>query len=307
MHIALAVDRAYVPWSAVTALSCVDHGGPDVTVHVLHDGSLDRDRDIGPLASMVEAAGGRFVGHVLDDERLAALPSIAPYGSVVWLRFLLPEVLPEVGRVLYVDADTLAVSDLAPLMDADLGGAAIGAVANVVYPEHRDHLRALGFDDYRRFLNSGVLLLDLDRFRAEGISETLLAVARDRAVDLKWPDQDVLNLVFAGRWHALDARWNAQQTLWIEPELAEDVLGADAADGARSAPGILHFEGPDLAKPWHTLNTHPWRGAWRATLARTPWRDVGLQGRSLTTTLLRAVPERTRVRAYRRLLRWRGQ
>jgi lipopolysaccharide biosynthesis glycosyltransferase len=307
MHVALAVDRAYLPWSAVAALSCVDHGGPDVTIHVLHDGSLDRGEDIGRLSSMVEAAGGTLVDHVVDDQRIVALPSIAPYGRVVWLRFLLPEVLPEVSRVLYIDADTLVVSDPAPLMGADLGGAPLGAVANVVYPEHRAHLRALGFDDYRRFLNSGVLLFDLDRFRAEGISESLLAVARDRAADLQWPDQDVLNLVFAERWHALDPRWNAQQTLWIEPALAADVLGAAAADEARASPGILHFEGPDLAKPWHTLNTHPWRGEWRATLARTPWRGIGLEDRSLTTMLLRAVPERTRVRAYRRLLRWRGR
>ena len=306
MHAALAVDRAYVPWAAVAALSCVEHGGVDVTVHVLHDGSLGGD-DIGRLSSMVEAAGGTLVDHVVDDQRIGALPSIPPYGRVVWLRFLLPEVLPEVSRVLYIDADTLVVSDLAPLMGVDLGGAPLGAVANVVYREHRAHLRDLGFDDYRRFLNSGVLLLDLDRLRAEGTSDELLEVARDRAADLKWPDQDVLNLVFAGRWHALDARWNAQQTLWIEPELAADVLGSVAADEARAAPGVLHFEGPDLAKPWHTLNTHPWRGVWRATLARTPWRDVGLQDRSLTTMLLRALPERTRVRAYRRVLRWRGR
>ena len=307
MHIALAVDQAYLPWSAVAVLSCLDHGGPDVTVHVLHDGSLGRGGDIQRLSSMVQEAGRTFVDHVVDDPRVATLPSIAPYGSVVWLRFLLPEVLPEVDRVLYIDADTLVVSDLAPLMGVDLGEAPLGAVANVVYAEHRPHLRALGFEDYRRFLNSGVLLFDLDQFRAEGISEALLTVARDRAAELKWPDQDVLNLVLAGRWHPLDARWNAQQTLWIEPELAADVLGGEVADEAKASPGILHFEGPDLAKPWHTLNTHPWRGQWRATLARTPWRDVGLQDRSLTTMLLRAVPEHTRVRAYRRLLRWRGR
>src|SRR4051794_17615144 len=258
MHVALAVDRSYLPWGAVAALSCVEHGGPDVTVHLLQDGSLGAD-DVQKLSSTVQGAGGRLVSHVVDDQRIATLPSIEPYGSVVWLRFLLPDVLQDVDRVLYIDADTLVVSDPAPLLATDLVEAPLAAVPNVVYREHRAHLQALGFDDYRRFLNSGVLVLDLDRFRAEGEADTLLEVAHARAAELQWPDQDVLNLVFAGRWHVLHPRWNAQQTLWIEPELAADVLGAGAADEARSSPAILHFEGPDLAKPWHALNTHPWR------------------------------------------------
>ena len=85
------------------------------------------------------------------------------------------------------------------------------------------------------------------------------------------------------------------------------MYGAEAAADARGNPAILHFEGPSLCKPWHALNTHPWRERWWATLARTPWAGTRPEDRGPATMALRFFPERLRIRAYGRLLRWRRE
>jgi lipopolysaccharide biosynthesis glycosyltransferase len=225
----------------------------------------------------------------------------------VWLRCLLADLLPEVDRVLYLDADILVCSPLDALFSIDLGAAPLAAAPNVVQPADRSRILQLGIDDYRRFLNAGVLLMDLQRLRAENASTALMEVAATTGEDLQWADQDALNVVFADRWHVLHPRWNAQNTLWTASDVADDVLGSLQADQARRSPAILHFEGPTLCKPWHALNTHPWRDEWWATLARTPWAETPAEDRGAATAALRLLPEAPRIWIYRRLIGWRAR
>jgi lipopolysaccharide biosynthesis glycosyltransferase len=165
----------------------------------------------------------------------------------------------------------------------------------------------LGIEDHRTFFNAGVLVLDLERFRAENSRSRLLALAATRAEELAMADQDALNLVFAGRWRALHPRWNAQNTLWNSPEVANELFGETLAAEARQSPAILHFEGPSLCKPWHALNSHLWRDTWWATLARTPWAGTRAEDQGPATAVLRVLPNSLRVLGYRGLLGWRNR
>src|SRR5688500_18132312 len=117
---------------------------------------------------MVEAAGAVLHLHEIAPTTVDHLPALDRFGTIVWLRFLLPELLPDLERVLYLDADTLAVAPLEPLFALGLDGCPIGAVANVVDEGLWPHVRGLGIDDPTQFFNSGVLLMDLAALRAEG-------------------------------------------------------------------------------------------------------------------------------------------
>ena len=57
--------------------------------------------------------------------------------------------LHEVDRVLYLDADTIAVDSVAELFSLDLDGAAIAAVDNVTEPGRRDFEAELGLPETR--------------------------------------------------------------------------------------------------------------------------------------------------------------
>lgn len=304
-HVALVTDAGYVPWCATAVRSLLDaHPGRDLHVHVLHDGSVPpADREA--LAAMASPPA-RVEWHEVDARAVAHLPALDRFGRIVWLRFLLPELLADVERCLYLDADVLVVDDLGPLLTLDLDGAALGAAANVVPPEDRPRLAAIGVTDHRTFLNSGVLVMDLARLRAEG----LLAQAGDAVAAfgdaIVWPDQDVLNIVHAGRWRPIHPRFNAQNSLFAWPDLAGEVLGPAAVAEAVERPAVVHFEGPSLCKPWHALSTHPWRDRYRATLARTPWADVPLDDDTPGTRAVARLPERWQLGAYRGLVRARS-
>jgi len=301
LSIALVTDAGYLPWCATALLSCVDaHPGQDLDLHVVHDGTVDAT-DAKRLAGLVPAPATLTV-HAVEAARVRHLPRIARFGSVVWLRFLLPDLLPDRQRVTYLDADTFVVDDLSSLATVELDGAPVAAVANVVPAPDWPRLAGLGFGDPADVLNSGVLVMDLARMRAEDtwgqVGDTVSAFAGQIA----WPDQDALNLVCAGRWTHLHPRFNAQNSVFAWPEQAQAVFGATAVAEAVADPAIVHFEGPVLCKPWHALSTHPWRDRYRATLARTPWASTALDDDVRSVRLISRLPARWHLPAYRGLV-----
>jgi lipopolysaccharide biosynthesis glycosyltransferase len=164
----------------------------------------------------------------------------------------------------------------------------------------RSHLASLGIDDAARYFNAGVLVVNLDQWRRERATDNLVRFVTSREA-LSWFDQDALNSVFAGRWKPLHPRWNAMNSLWTWPDLAADIFGTAAVREATSNPGILHFEGPSLSKPWHYLCPHPWRSEYRSTLVRTPWGGTALEDRTLSTMLIARLPRQRQLAAYVRL------
>jgi lipopolysaccharide biosynthesis glycosyltransferase len=303
IHLATGTNAAYLHWCATAVLSAIE-ATPErpLTVHVI----VDDDVDVGSRERLTKMAAARdaavdFVA--VDRTRLADLPEAVRHhgGAISCARFLLPEQLGDVDRLVYLDADTLVTDSLAELAGVGLGDHPLGAVVNVIEPRMRWHLERLGLDA-RPYLNSGVLVLDLDRLRHEGSADRLLSCVRERGEALMWVDQDALNLVHGDEWLAVHPRWNAQNSFWRWPDLAAAALGADLHREAVQRPGVVHFEGPSIAKPWHYLCTHPMRAPYRATAARTPWGRVTLADRTLVTRLIATAPPSWRLPAYVRLV-----
>ena len=138
--------------------------------------------------------------------------STATYiSTMTFARLLIPSVFPEsVSRVLYLDADLLVLGNLSPLWDLDLDGHVIGGVIDAI----DSHIKANtpGFERVprvREYFNAGVLLIDLDRWRKECISERALEYLSQTPLS-PYSDQDALNVACDGRWKQLDPRWNFQ-------------------------------------------------------------------------------------------------
>ncbi len=275
LHISCAVESDYVVHSAAMLHSVLSHSSPlAVHVHYLPSPRLPQeDRDL--LASMVTGLGGQIDFHEIADERLAGLPRSAAFPSSVWHRILLPELVPEVDRVLYLDADTIVVDDLGPLWDTDLGGRPLAAVTNVLQHDHRHHPAALGLAGPELYLNSGVLLMDLEQMRHDDTTAALRRVAGERGTALGAVDQDALSLVLGEQRVALHPRWNCMNSIYAF-DSSEEVFGREQRAEAIARPAIRHFEGPGRNKPWHEHCLAPLRERYFEHRAATPWPEVEL-------------------------------
>jgi lipopolysaccharide biosynthesis glycosyltransferase len=223
---------------------------------------------------MLDHLGAGYTFHRIERERVTGLPVVQMFTAAMWYRIFLPELIPEADRVLYLDVDTIAVDDISPLWELDLGENYLAAVTNVLMPPDRERPASLGIASHRYF-NSGVLLMNLTAMRADDRPRALYDFAAARP-HLKWPDQDTLNVVLGARRLDLAPRWNAMNSLWFE--WSTGVFSADELEEARKNPAIRHFEGPDRYKPWHHRAPREAKKLYARHRRKTPWPTLELDG-----------------------------
>jgi len=194
-----------------------------------------------------------------------------------YMRFFAPEILaPEVRRLIYLDSDLIVLNDLKPLWRKDLGGRPVAGVSD---PFGASRRRTLGMPSEAPYVNSGVLLLDLDIWRAEQLCERLISYVEREGDRLLFHDQDALNAVLYRSIALLDPRWNVQAKMLRPPRSRPD-LRTPAILAAVQAPAIIHYT--SASKPWLFAAATPAKRLYRHYQQRTAWRGRPPDGRSIS-------------------------
>lgn len=277
LHLACASNFAYAPHCAAMLHSVLAHrGGLDVQIHYLHGPSFPAQAQ-DALRAMVERNGGSISFFSIPDDRIEQLPSNLHLSREVWYRIYLPSLLPDVDRVLYLDADTIVTDSLEDLWQTDVTGRYVAAVTNVFGTWDLHYPGTLGLPGPSAYFNTGVLLMNLEEMRRDDCTDALRDYAIEHGPALWFCDQDAINVVLGPRRLALHPRWNCTNGLLIF-STSHDVFDADAVAEARRNPAIRHFEGGGANKPWHYLCDHSMRELYFEHRRATPWPHVKLEG-----------------------------
>jgi hypothetical protein len=216
--------------------------------------------------------GGPFelldISHIQSD---LDLPPTSYFTRATYFSLFVPALLvKKYDRLLYLDVDTYPESArVFDLFDLDLGGHMLAAIRDLNVPFYgsdfnRDELMAtlripvekcLG----AKYLNSGVLLIDLRVYRRDRFETQAVRLIRGRQVPLRLPDQTVFNALLRTRWLELSPGFNMVTNAW------------SSFVRQFSPPAIVHFTGP--VKPWHRAfaDDHPVRREIPEFLKGTPW------------------------------------
>jgi lipopolysaccharide biosynthesis glycosyltransferase len=168
----------------------------------------------------------------------ARMPENKRLSNIVYARLMIDKLVgPEVERILYLDCDMLVREDVAELFALDLEGNAIAAVRDSIgaFITNRRDLKQNRdlFDPADYYFNAGMVLIDIGKWREADIIGRMEEAYASGVMQRIYYDQDLLNLVFKGRWLKLPWRWNV-----VDARHAHD--GVD--------PAIVHYTGP--TKPW---------------------------------------------------------
>lgn len=304
LHLACAADGRYLPHCAAMLASVFAlHDSANVHVHFMHSPTMSAV-PLKQLSDWITAQGAHPDFIAIPDAAIADLPRMERIPQIMWYRVLLPDLLPQLDRVLYLDADILAISSLKNLWDTLLHQQWVAAVDNVLEPHLRERPHQLGLAHENDYFNSGVLLFNLAQMRADGCTARILALARNPESHFLWPDQDALNVALSSKRARLHPRWNCQNTLFFY-EHGQHTFGQQTVEEAIKNPGLVHFEGPEFTKPWHYLCTHPYQHHYWRCRTQTPWPDKKLDGFSLAHAVIRALPRASWPLAFRILMKLR--
>ena len=185
-HAAYCGTRGIYDDMETSAKSLIANTDVDVVHFVIEDAEFPR-----PLPDIVQVHD--VSGQTLFD---AGGPNMASqYTYMAMMRIALCHVLPDVGKVLSLDADTLCLSDASDLWDTPMDGCYLAAAEE--WHRTRDGLQ---------YCNFGVVLYDLDMLR-DGKADECIDVLNRRYY--RWVEQDVGNYLCQGRIAPLPARFNS--------------------------------------------------------------------------------------------------
>jgi lipopolysaccharide biosynthesis glycosyltransferase len=209
-----------------------------------------------------------------------------------YLRLMAARLLPDsIEKVIYLDSDVLVVDDLTAMWQMDLGDNYCLAATDIACPfidarevrtpefqKSKPYLAAispvvnwkeLGIDGSANYFNSGVMVLNLKKWRSEKIEQKLFDCLRQNSKFVWCWDQYALNVVFAGNWGQLPLRWNQGAHVFEYPNVDYSPVDRESFKAMRDRPAIVHYT--TEWKPWDFEPFHPLRETFYKELDETAW------------------------------------
>lgn len=207
IQLALISDDNYVVPTSVALKSIIASKAPgrELGIHIIASGlSSDSKRAFLELESkevkitLIERDPTVFKELHTFKEDAVCVASISAL-----FKFVLPQLLPDHDKVLYLDGDLIVKRDLGEIYDLELGEnyAAVVPDSGQIYYKH-DYVRRV-----KKYFNSGVMLLNLKEMRKHHLAEVLVRTKKE-LTDSNLMDQNVFNVVFDGHLKYLPIKWN---------------------------------------------------------------------------------------------------
>lgn len=309
MHVALvtAADDAFALPTSVMMRSVIDNmrGTQFMDFFVLDCGMTGKSRR--KMLASVPKAWCRVTFVAIDKMTLEGFRVDGHIAPAAYARLFMGKWLPTgIERVIYADGDLLAMTDISPLCEIDLQGRPMAAVQDPVaglVGQSAQMMHWAGWDipNGTRIFNSGMMVVDLPRWRRDRLFERAVEVARCNVDRMRWHDQDALNYVIRGNYLELDPTWNVLPFVLYPPNCRDVVYDPDTVARCIQEPKIIHFGG--TWRPWKGPGRHwretefyryLYRTAWRNDVYCAPWMGRGKTGWTRAKRWVKSIAQRVR-------------
>lgn len=188
------------------------------------------------------------------EELFADFPETARYPRQIYYRLAAPLLLPrELDRILYLDVDVVVINSLRPFYEVDFESSCfVGCTHTREFLTKLNQAR-LQSDKAVAYINTGVLLMNLNVLRQVIRLEEISAYVREHEKALILPDQDILTALYGDKIKLADSlRYNLSDRVLnfyngSHPKEKRDV------NWVRRNTAIIHYCGRN--KPWNESYT----------------------------------------------------
>ena len=246
-HILVTLDRNYLKVLSVMLYSLSQSDPEGVyTVYVVNNTLTEED--FASLSALLPRT--ELVNVQVPEDLLQNAPVSDRYPTEMYYRLFAARYLPQqLERILYLDPDLVVLHSLRSLYQIDFDGKLFAAASHIESRTFRElNRRRLHLSEHAKYLNSGVMMMNLALLRKES-PQTIIDYIQSHKATLLLPDQDVLNALYADRTVPLDPlvynlgeKYLRLKNLHLPP--AEKLT----LDWVRSNTAIVHYYWRN--KPW---------------------------------------------------------
>ena len=266
-----AADDNYAMPLAVTLRSVLENLGRDrrISLFVI-DGGIKQDnkQKIAKSIQSDKVADLRWLNPT--EDLLNEVEVSSYYTKAIFYRLLIPELLPEYSKAIYLDSDVIVNEDLGKLWDIAIKDNCLLAARDlypslILSPAYKKFAQEQKCEPGKMF-NTGVLVINLEKWNSENIA---IAVAEYISKYKLATDQEGLNIVLRDKWKELDPKWNRTAGIYEYNSWKDSPFSEEEFNNLVAHPYIIHFTSAD--KPWNSIARCPEQPLFYKYLDMTTW------------------------------------
>ncbi len=280
-HIVYASDERFAEILGVSITSLFENSKDmeEITVYILDSGITKASKE--KLLFVCNSYGrtGVFIPATNISKKMSMEIKLDRGSMSQYARLFVSSDLPKgLGRVLYLDCDIIVAKSIKELWNLDLKGKTIGALMDAFSKYYRHNI---DLEENDVMFNSGVMLIDLDKWKENNIEDCLLTFIAKRNGIIQQGDQGALNHVLSHDTYCFEPRFNSV-TIFYDFSYKEMLIYrkppefycAEQVKEAVGNPSIIHFTTSFLSKrPWVKGCEHKYVNEWIKYKDISPWRN----------------------------------
>ena len=297
IDIVACTDKWFVMPTGVMMYSvCVNNPDVGIVFHIIKDDSVTAQDEHDLEETVTAFKGKRVAFYTADDTLLSAFPNLQLRWDITkgsYYRLMLSEILPDtIHKVLYLDGDIIVRGSLLPLWNTDLASFAVAAIPDPMEGIIKYYNR-LQYPLKYGYFNAGVLLVNLDYWRKHDAITQFNEFLKNRADDIRFHDQDVLNVIFCDSKQPLSIKYNLHNGFISKNKLYDYWKYEKELLETQKDPVVIHFSD---WKPWYSYqrNPHPFSSTWFKYQNQTKWRGVKIDKRPFKLRVINYVADMLR-------------
>lgn len=256
--IVFATNENYAPYAGVTITSLVENSSKDFfyDIYVFYtDLSEDTINRFHRMNGKNFSVTCKDVNAYIDRELLY---ENFHFSKEMYYRILIPTILEQYKKVIYLDCDMVVLGDIAELYQTDLKGYVLAGVNDIMHKTSKNYVANTVKLDPQKYINSGMLVINCEEFIKQKIKEKCFETLATIDIKLRYPDQDIINITCQNKIMYLDSCWNY---IWHynfprynqTPDLLLSEEDQKLYEEKSKNIKILHYT--SNIKPWNNYNT----------------------------------------------------
>lgn len=269
LYVAISCDDKYCEFAGVVINSVLENTKTHVCIHLLcMDVSINHKKE---FKQMVDLYNAELIFHDVDKCNFNGFTTTEYFSLAAYSRLLLPSLLPDVKKILYLDCDVVVRHDISELYDLDINDYSVAAALDCIgMIEEKRKTHSYDLEKYG-YINSGVMLINLEYWRKTNCVKLILNWLAKH--DAPLVDQDGINAILYGTIKIIHPKWNFMEYYFnLQPAVCEEY--EDKVRVTRKNPYIVHF--CLRFKPWKVECYNWYRYDWLKYKNKTPWKRTEL-------------------------------
>ena len=257
INVCITCDNNYAKYASVTIASILFNALESdlYKFYIVSDSITDEYKDVIKQLSNIKNFEIEFIypeKYLFGEYKNTKTTDYLPLAS--FYRLKLATLIPNEDKIIYLDCDTVVNTSLSSLFNTNIDNYFCAGVKDLGYKRLG---KRLGLAQEQTYINSGVLIINLKKWREDNAELKLSEFAKKHPEKLSLGDQDLINICFTNEILLLDGKWNVQVVNFCSR--------SDYSNNFK----ILHYMGG--SKPWEMGSYIPLKKYYFKYLEMTQW------------------------------------